>query len=173
MNDLKYFTYILMIIVNLILQTTFFEAVAIMGIKPNTTVILVVSIAFLQGEKDGIITGLIAGFLQDSFFAPALGCNMFIYALLGLICGYFFKAFYKESFLMPIVLCAAADLFYSILFYLINMLLKGYPNLFGFFLPVILPELVYTVLVSAFLYRIIYVLTELLNNKNSYKRRLF
>ncbi len=170
---MKYIIYFLITLINFILQTTVFEAVSIIGIKPNTAVIIVVSIAFIQGERDGIITGLFAGFLQDSFFSLYLGCHMFIYATIAFVCGYCFKAFYKESFLLPIALVAAADLYASAVFYAFNILLRGYFNLLGFLTSVILPELVYTMLISAFLYRLIYYVMEIINNRSDYKRRLF
>ncbi len=173
MNKFKYPVYFLIILINFILQTTVFESLSIMGIKPNTAVIAVVSIAFLQGELDGIITGLFAGFLQDSFFSLYIGCNMFIYACIGFVCGYCFKAFYKESFLLPLVLVAAADLWCSFAFFVFNILLRGYMNFFSFLMPVVIPELVYTVLVSAFLYRFIYSVIEMINSRTGYRRRLF
>lgn len=170
---MKYLVYFIITLINFILQTTVFEAFSIIGIKPNTAVIIVVAIAFIQGEADGIITGLFAGFLQDSFFSLYLGCNMFIYASIGLVCGYCFKAFYKESFLLPLALVAAADLFYNFAFYVFNILLRGYFYFIGFLLPTVIPELVYTVVVSAILYRFVYSILDLVNNKTSYRRRLF
>ncbi|MCD8089224.1 MAG: rod shape-determining protein MreD, partial [Clostridiales bacterium] len=89
------------------------------------------------------------------------------------VCGYCFKAFYKESFLLPIVLAAAADFYASVMFYIFNILLRGYFNVIGFLTSVMLPELVYTVIISAFLYRLIYYIMEIINNRSEYKRRLF
>ena len=146
---MKYIVYTLIAFINLIFQSTIFESFAIMGIKPNTALIVVVSVAFIQGEKDGIFMGLLTGFLQDSLFSAYLGCNMFIYCLIGLVCGYCFKAFFKESFLLPLAIVAGADLFYSFAYYVFNILLMGYSNFFVFLLPKVLPELVYTVLISA------------------------
>ncbi len=170
---MKYIVYTLLAIFNIILQTTIFESFAIIGIKPNTALIIVVSVAFIQGEADGIFMGLMAGFLQDTLFSVYLGCNMFIYALIGMVCGYCFKAFFKESFLLPLAIVAGADIFYSLIYFTLNILLMGYSNFLAFLLPKVLPELVYTVLISAFLYRIVYIITEFLNNRKSSRRRLF
>ncbi|MCD8214964.1 MAG: rod shape-determining protein MreD [Clostridiales bacterium] len=173
MRYFKYVIYFIIILINFILQTTMFGAVSIIGIKPNTALIIVVSIAFIQGELDGILTGLFAGFLQDSFFSLYLGCHIFIYVSAAFVCGYCFKAFYKESFLLPIALAAAADLYSSFVFYVFNILLRGYFNILGFITSVILPELVYTMLISAFLYRLIFYIMEIINSHSGYSRRLF
>ncbi len=170
---MKYIAYTLMAVINIILQSTVFESFAIIDIKPNTALIIVVSVAFIQGEGDGIFTGLVTGFLQDCLFSAYLGCNMFIYATIGMICGYCFKAFFKESFLLPLAIVAGADIFYSFAYYVLNLLLMGYSNFFAFVLPKVLPELVYTVLISAFLYRIVYTVTEFLNSRKNAGRRLF
>ncbi len=170
---MKYPIYFLITLINFILQTTVFESVSIIGIKPNTAVIIVVSVAFIQGEFDGIITGIFAGFLQDSFFSLYLGCHIFIYASVGLICGYCFKAFFKESFLLPIALTAAADLYSCLVFYILNILLRGYFNILTFLSSVVLPELVYTVLISGLVYRLIYYIADALNRSSQDKRRLF
>lgn len=155
------------------MQSTVFESVSIIGIKPNTAIIIVVSVAFIQGELDGVITGIFAGFLQDSFFSLYLGCHIFIYASVGLVCGYCFKAFFKESFLLPIMLCAAADLYSCLVFYILNILLRGYFNILSFLSSVVLPELVYTVLISGLIYRLIYYIADALNQGSRHKRRLF
>ncbi|MCD7778978.1 MAG: rod shape-determining protein MreD [Clostridiales bacterium] len=173
MKYFRFLIYFVVIIINFIFQTTVFEAVSIMGIKPDTALIIVVSVAFIQGEFDGIVTGLFAGLLQDSFFSLYLGCHMFIYASIAFVCGCFFKGFYKESFFLPIALCAAADLYSSLVFYVLNMLLRGYFNILGFFTSVMLPEFVYTMLVSAFIYRLVYYVTEIINNRFGEQRRLF
>ncbi|MCD7855940.1 MAG: rod shape-determining protein MreD [Clostridiales bacterium] len=170
---MKYPIYFLITLINFILQTTVFESVSIIGIKPNTAIIIVVSVAFIQGELDGIITGIFAGFFQDSFFSLYLGCHIFIYASVGLICGYCFKAFFKESFLLPIALTAAADLYSCLVFYILNILLRGYFNILTFLSSVVLPEIVYTVLISGLVYRLIYYIADALNRSSQDKRRLF
>ena len=75
---MRYFTYILIAIVNFILQSTLFEHIAIIGIKPNTMIIVVVSIALMRGELEGAFMGMITGLLQDCYFSTYIGFYVFL-----------------------------------------------------------------------------------------------
>lgn len=69
---MRYFITSLILIVNLILQSTLFQYIEIIDIKPNTTIAIIVAFAFLCGELPGAIIGFAAGLLQDIFFDVAL-----------------------------------------------------------------------------------------------------
>lgn len=163
----------LILIVNLILQSTLFQYIGIMGIKPNTAIIIVASIAFMRGEIDGGITGLIAGFLQDSFFGMFLGLNMFIYMIIGYLCGKFLSGFYKESIIIPTLIALVADFCYGFLFYTISVLMRGYTNFLYFLSMIILPEMVYTAVVSIILYQLLFRINMWYDERYGYKRKVF
>ena len=163
----------LILIVNLILQSTLFQYIGIMGIKPNTAIIIVASIAFMRGEIDGGITGLIAGFLQDSFFGMFLGLNMFIYMIIGYLCGKFLSGFYKESIIIPTLIALVADFCYGFLFYTISVLMRGYTNFLYFLSTIILPEMVYTAVVSIILYQLLFRINMWYDERYGYKRKVF
>lgn len=163
----------LILIVNLILQSTLFQYIGIMGIKPNTAIIIVASIAFMRGEIDGGITGLIAGFLQDSFFGMFLGLNMFIYMIIGYLCGKFLSGFYKESIIIPTLIALVADFCYGFLFYTISILMRGYTNFLYFLSTIILPEMVYTAVVSIILYQLLFRINMWYDERYGYKRKVF
>lgn len=163
----------LILIVNLIFQSTLFEHIAIMGIKPNTAIIIVVSFAFLRGETEGLLIGAFAGLLQDSFFAPFIGLNVFISMLIGYLCGRFFSDFYKEGIMIPMVITIVATFTYEFIFYIFYPLLMGYTNFLYFLNTTILPETVYTTLFSVVIYKIIYSINLKLEKRERYNRKLF
>ena len=94
---MRYITYIALILINFILQTTLFHKIEIVDITPNTMVILIVSFAFMRGEIEGGFIGFVSGFLVDSFFGQFLGLNAFIGLVTGFLCGKIFNEFYKNS----------------------------------------------------------------------------
>ena len=94
---MRYFTYIVLIIINFILQTTVFNYIEIIGVKPNTMLILIVSFAFMRGEIEGGLIGFVSGLLVDSLYGQVLGLNAFIGLVVGFLCGRIFNEFYKDS----------------------------------------------------------------------------
>ncbi len=98
---MRYFTYIVLILINFILQTTLFNYIEIIGVKPNTMIILIVAFAFMRGEIEGGLIGFLSGLLVDCFFGELLGLNAFMGLITGFLCGKIFNEFYKNSIFIP------------------------------------------------------------------------
>lgn len=170
---MRYLTYIILILINFILQTTLFKYIQIINVKPNTTIILIVSFAFMRGEIEGGIIGFFSGLLIDSFFGQFLGLNAFICFIVGFSCGKLFKEFYENNIIIPFFINLFFDFLYGILFFFFNGLLRGYPNIFPFLKSIIIPEALYTSIVSFFLYRILYIINNKFDKADRRKRNLF
>ncbi len=170
---MRILTTAIIIIVNFILQSTIMQSIQIRGILPNTAVILIVSYALLRGSVEGSVVGFFAGLLQDIFFGTAFG----YFALLGMATGCFAGRsnhnFYRENYIMPIMLCSIAVFLYETTIYLTSFLFRGYLNIFYFFGRTILPETVYTAIFTIVLYRILFSINEWLELKEKYRYRLF
>ena len=48
---MKYLTYIILMIFSFIIQTTFIQHIAIGGVMPNLMLLIVICVAFMQGER--------------------------------------------------------------------------------------------------------------------------
>ena len=59
----------IIMILTFTLQTTVFRVFAFGGVVPNLMLVFVTSIAFIRGDKVGLLTGFVSGFLVDIFFA--------------------------------------------------------------------------------------------------------
>ncbi|HLF85938.1 MAG TPA: hypothetical protein VI584_02550 [Nitrospiria bacterium] len=66
----------------------FGEKVAIFGVKPDIGLVAVYLIGFLYGEMDGLIMGILVGFVMDSFVPNQLGINLLAKSLTGFLAGY-------------------------------------------------------------------------------------
>ncbi len=161
------------LIINLVLQSTLFQGFAIRGILPNTAIIIIVSFALLRGSFEGAMIGFFSGLLQDLFFGTTLG----YFSLLGLCCGYFVgiahRDFYRENYLIPLTLCAVVTFVYELLIYLSSFLFRGNLNFFYYLNNLMLPETVYTSVLSILIYRLLYGINEFIEGKERYKRKLF
>lgn len=144
-----------------------------MGVKPNTMVILIVSFSFIRGQLEGAIIGFFSGLLIDIFFGTFLGPNAFVGLTTGYLSGIFNNDFYQKNTIIPFLLTFSFTLFYEILFYIINIFLKGYPNIFYFFLKIILPEAIYTSLISIIIYKLLYSFNKIINKTDRSKRRFY
>lgn len=170
---MRYLTYFILIIINFLLQTTLFGHISIMSIKPNTTIILIVSFAFMRGEIEGGLIGLFAGFLVDSFFGDFIGLNLLICFFIGFLAGKLFKEYYKNVIYIPVLLVAIFDFFYGVMFFFFNILLRGEPNIFHFLKNIIIPEVLYTSLFSIILYKIFYYINTKLDKFDRKKKNIF
>ena len=161
------------IFLNFILQTTLFRLLAIRGIFPNTALILVTSYALLRGSKEGAIIGGCCGLLMDIFFSKMIGFYTLLYLAMGLLFGRSQKTFYRENYILPVIFCTISTVLYQAVLYITGFVFRGEGNILYFLFSVLVPELVYTAIVTIILYRILFGINEWLELKEKYKYRLF
>lgn len=155
------------------LQSTIFQSFKIRGIVPNFYIIIIVSFALLRGSKEGAIVGFFAGLLQDIYYGMAIG----FYALLGVYIGYFSgklnKNFYRERFFLPLILTISSTFFYDFSIYIFTYLIRGKIQFSFYFYNIILPGVVYTGVISLFVYQVIYFINEKLEVREKKHRNFF
>lgn len=151
----------ILIFVAFVLQSTFIQALSLGGISPDIMMILTVSYGFIRGKKNGLITGFASGLLVDIFFGNVLGFYALIYMYIGYLNGLLHETFFKEDIKLPLVLVALSNLSYNFIIYILLFLLRSRLNPVGYFVRIILPEMIYTV----FLMLLIYPLILKLNKK--------
>lgn len=145
----------LMIVVCYILQTTIFPSLSLAGVVPNFLIILTTSFGLIRGSKDGMSVGFVCGLIVDFYSGSYLGIYLLIYLYMGFLSGCFKKLFYGDDLKLPLALIGSNDIIYGILVYLI-MFLPRKRFSFGYYLfNLIIPEAVYTILVSILVYYII------------------
>jgi rod shape-determining protein MreD len=106
-----------------ILQSTFFNYIAIAGIKPDITLIILVYISFKTGSNNGQIVGFTSGLLQDILTSSTpLGFFACIRTILGFLFGLFEGAFTIDPILMPIVFTFIATLLKDIFIWLFEVI---------------------------------------------------
>ena len=71
---------------------------------------------------------------------------------------------------LPIVMSGVGDLIYSAAIYLASFLTRGRMDFFFYFRKIILPEIIYTLILAVFLYRIISWINKKIEIKGSENR---
>ena len=161
------------IIINLILQSTLFQYIEILNIKPNSSILLIVSYAILRGDIEGSIFGFVTGLMQDIFFGKFIG----LYALFGLLVGFFcgmpFKNFFRENIILSFILTASVTFIYGFAFYVTNFLFRGKLDFYYYFNKIILPETVYTTFLSVAFYALLYFINQKVEEIEKLNRKVF
>ena len=138
-----------------LLQTTLFQALSFASISPNLLIIVVSSFGFMRGKKEGMYIGFACGLLLDIFGSGILGFYALLYMYIGYINGCFRKMFYPEDIKLPMLLIAVSDFSCSLIIYFLLFLFRGKFDILYYLLNIMIPELVYTMLITIFLYVII------------------
>lgn len=148
-------------LVCLLLQCSLLPAISIASITPNLMIVFTVSFGLMRGKRSGLLLGFVCGLLTD-FMLPDLfvGLRAFVYMFIGYFSGYCYHIFYDEDIKMPVLLTAAGDFVYGCLFYITKFLLRGRIDLFYYIRRIILPEMIYTILLTIICYRIFLLLNQ-------------
>ena len=143
------------ILISFLLQSTLFVNLKFGAVSPNLMLVVTSSFGFMRGRKSGIAVGAISGLLVDIFWGQLLGFHTLLYTVIGYLNGSFERLFYDEDIKLPIVLISASEFLYGICIYVFVYMLQG-DFAFGTYLfSIIIPELVYTILVTLILYQVI------------------
>lgn len=144
----------LLIFVCFLLQSSVFSSLDLGGVVPNLLIVLTASFGFMRGEKEGMIIGFICGLLTDIFFGSFLGMYALVYMYIGYLNGKFNRIFYPEDIKLPLTLIVGSDLLYGLVCF-ITFLFRGKFHLGYYFVHIIVPEIVYTIIITIALYPLI------------------
>ena len=145
----------LTIFICFLLQSTLFHHAAFAGIVPNLMIIITSIFGFMEGRADGMVTGFVSGLLIDIFYGNVLGLNALIYLLIGYANGVANRVFYPDDIKFPLLFITASDVVYLIMTYITGFLFRARFDIGYYFIHLMLPELVYTVIVSLVFYLVL------------------
>lgn len=161
---------VLFIIVTIcfLLQSTVFSALSIAGISPNLLIIVVSAMGLMRGRKEGMWIGFFCGLLVDIFFGFYLGVYALLYMYVGYMNGMLQKRFFPDDIKLPMIMIGASDICCNLLIYFFLFFLRGRFDFIYYLRAVILPEFVYTMIVTIFLY---YILLKLNQKMEDHEKR--
>lgn len=163
----------IMIILFFVLQSTLFQTLNFGGISPNILIILTASFGFMCGRKYGLVVGFFCGLLSDIFFGNVIGFYALIYMYIGYGNGLFHSIFYKDDIKLPMILIMTSDFVYGIVCYLLLFLLQRKLHMGYYFSNIILPEIIYTIGITIFLYPLILWIDKLCDDSEKGSDRKF
>jgi len=141
-----------LVIINYVLQTTFFPHVAILGVTPDTALVLIVGYAILRGDIEGAMFGLFVGLVQDVSGGMFIGIFALLGFFTGYVCGKPFRNFFKENYFLPFFIVVAASLVHQFALYVATIMFTGQLDFVHYMRTIILPGMIYTASLSIPIY---------------------
>ncbi|MDP9225975.1 MAG: rod shape-determining protein MreD [Actinomycetota bacterium] len=104
----------------LVLQSTLVVQVTILGVIPQLVLVVVVSLAFTDGPRVGVVTAFAGGLLQDLLLPQSIvGLTALVYVLIAYAVGRFREFSTTDSVWAPVIAVAvssfAAEVSYALL----------------------------------------------------------
>ncbi len=157
MNDFKKYLrrvllIALIIYVCFLLQTAIFSRYPLAGVTPNVLICVIATYGFMKGRRYGIVIGFFAGLLLDIYSGVIFGLYALLYMYIGFLNGMFKKQFFGDDLRLPMILIGTSDFVYGCASYLFLFALRSQYNFSFYLMNIILPEVVYTLVVSIFVY---------------------
>ena len=110
----------LIIIFAVVLQTTLVSYVAILRVKPDLLLMIVLYIGFKRGPLSGEISGFLSGFLEDIFSGNLIGINALSKTILGNLAGLGKDKLAFENLITQVVVTFLATSIYTFLVFLLK-----------------------------------------------------
>ncbi|NDL67949.1 rod shape-determining protein MreD [Anaerotalea alkaliphila] len=162
----------ILLVLNIVFQSTLSPAIAINGVVPNFMMVTIVSFAILRGRVEGALIGLVFGLTQDILFGDVIGFYLLLYFYAGFLCGHLNRAFYRESIMIPLVMVGISEFLFNMLVYVSTFLFRGKVDFAVYLFYTIIPVVTYTTLAAVILYRL-YIILNLKLEAHEHRERDF
>lgn len=157
---LRFVIYVLSIVLAFLIQTSVFPLIPFLAATPNLLLILTFSFGFIHGNLGGMLYGLGAGLLMDMFYSGPFGFYSLIFIFIGYINGFFSHYYYEEYNTLPMLMCVFSLLIYHSYIYVFRFLIRAKFSIPYYFIRIVLPSVVFSVLVTLILYRFFFTASE-------------
>ena len=144
---------ILLMLLAFTIQSGVFPLLPFLASTPNRLLILTFSVGFIYGKKAGMWYGRLAGLLVDLFYSGPFGFYTLLYINIGYVNGICTKYYYEDYITLPLILSLLNELAYNFYIYVFSFLIRNRLDFFYYFWEIILPETIFTVVATLFLYR--------------------
>lgn len=152
----KVLIHILIIFLAFFLQTSIFPFLPFFSCSPNFLLVITFSYGLLYGEDIGIMTGLFCGFLCDMYFNGEFGLYILIYSVIGFANGMLNESFVENSIGLPMILSVINGFAYNLYIYITHFLIRKRVDLLYYFSSIILPNILFTLIVTVIFYKALF-----------------
>lgn len=151
------------IIINFILQTSFYSFISIFNVIPNISLILVVIFALMEGGIAGGVIGIFTGILYDTLVYDIFGVYTLIYFLVGALVGSYNEQVDTDISTAHCIFTFISTLFFHIAIYTILFFMKFSVENAVNILAYIGIEIILNTIIAFFLFKFIVYIYEKFN----------
>ena len=148
------------VITALLLQSTVFAQLRLLGIRPELLYLVTIAIALLEGPNEGATVGFVSGLSQDFLMNQPKGLTALTLTLLGFAVGMFRQFIVSPSPLVPTIVVgvgtAAGIAFYEV----VSLLLGNFQEEAAYGVKVALLTAAYNAVLTPILYPLLRRITE-------------
>jgi rod shape-determining protein MreD len=145
------------IVMAVAIQSALLVHVTLLGVIPQLVLVVVVSFAYADGERVGVVTGFFGGLLIDLLLpgGSVVGLTALIYTMIGYGVGYLRQYSPGESVLMPVIAVALASAVAEVSYALLSIIMGQEWVSLGFTAKVAGLVVLYNTLLTPFTYPLI------------------
>jgi len=170
---IRIFSMTALILINFTIQATLFPHLAILGVTPDTALVLIVSYGILRGEIEGAVFGFFTGLVHDMIGGMVIGVFALLGFLTGYVCGKPFKDFFKDNYFLPFVVVLGVSVVYQFMLYVTTVLFTGQFAFFHYFTTIIVPKTIYTASLSIPVYSLLHFINARIERREDFSRDVF
>jgi rod shape-determining protein MreD len=152
-----------------IVQSTWLGAIAVWGVIPDISLVILVWLSYKNGIVEGPISGFIAGFAEDCLSASPLGFHAFVKTFVAAAAGLLHGSFFIDRVFLPFALGAVATLFKALAAGILALLFGAKIQTYNFLDRVLWIEAAYNGLIAPLVFLLLGVMKRLLVTES--KRR--
>lgn len=150
-NKIKIF---IIILLNIIIQSTILSRLKIFGVIPNLSIPIIVNLSLGFGTFVGGYNALIIGLIEDAVFSSVIGVRALIYYLMGFLIGDSKIRINKEDYRTGVFLTAICTVINMVISYIIYLILGKNIELLTYLSGGVFIEILENIILYLILYRI-------------------
>lgn len=126
-----------------VLQVMFAPHMAILGVVPSLPLLVVITLAFVEGPSAGAIAGFVAGLLLDLLGTAPVGAWALVLTVTGYTTGMLQENLFAEGWLAPVTVAVIAGLVADASYLLVLVIVGAGPAFWASLGGVVLPRALY------------------------------
>lgn len=140
------------LIAALVLQVGLAPHFAVAGVTPSFPLLVVVTLALVQGPSSGAVAGFAAGVMLDLLGSGPVGAWALVLGLTGYLGGMLHENLFAEGWLAPVTVAVVAGLLAETAYLVLMTVLGVAPAFWESVRSVVLPRAVYNALLVLLVY---------------------
>ncbi len=143
------------IVTALLLQSTVFAQLRLLGVRPELLYLVTIVVAFLEGPGEGAVIGFVSGLAQDLLLNEPKGILALTLTLLGYTLGLLRQYIVSPSPFLPVILVALGTAGGIVFYVVVSFLLGNFDHSIGFAIRVALLAALYNAILTPILFPVL------------------